>query len=71
MDNDNADFINPITGAPVQDDGHFANSIHIPSIDFGEFHDTTADVHPNNLLNATCGNLSKKYVSFIYNLRLK
>lgn len=64
-------FINPITGAPFP--GHGASAGHFDSssgggsspvleqnLDFGEFHETTADVHPNSLMNATCGNLSKK-----------
>lgn len=29
-------------------------------IDFGEFHETTADVSANSMLHAICGNISMK-----------
>lgn len=71
-----AEFINPITGAPIfnQDnlDIAISNSFVPNSIDDGEFLDTTADVSPNSLKHATCGKLSVKYTlssgKFLLNL---
>lgn len=65
---ENEGYINPITGAPFSGHGASGGSFDSSAgggvlgqnLDFGEFHETTADVHPNSLLNATCGNLSKK-----------
>lgn len=55
-------FINPITGSPIDDEDVQSNRNGIVNsqMDFGVFHETTADVSPNSLLNAICGNISMK-----------
>lgn len=64
MNRSNENFINPITGSPFPNEdigfGDEAFNVLGQNLDFGEFHETTADVHPNSMLNASCGNLSKK-----------
>lgn len=58
---------NPITGAPVsyQDNSDVSNNFLANTIDFGEFMDSTADIHPNRLTHALCGKLTIKYVHFL------
>ena len=60
----NDNFVNAITGSPIDDvdvDIEIDDIAVLNSpIDFGEFHETTADVSSNSLLNAICGNLSMK-----------
>lgn len=55
-------FINAITGSPINDHDIESDDMGVLTnpIDFGEFHETTADVSSNSLLNAICGNLSMK-----------
>ncbi|XP_037044628.1 thyrotropin receptor isoform X2 [Bradysia coprophila] len=58
-------FINPITGSPIDNEDVQSNRIGTVNnpMDFGTFHATTADVSPNSLLNAICGNISMNIVS--------
>lgn len=55
--------MNAITGSPIIDGNDVESDrtgvLNNP-IDFGIFHETTADVSPNSLLNAICGNISMK-----------
>lgn len=61
-------LVNPITGVPVYpSDQSETNLGFVPqfmidsdTLDFGEFHNSAADVQANSLMNATCGILSKK-----------
>lgn len=59
-------FLNPITGSPVgiQEpdilDQDQQSAILRENFDFGEFHETTADVSPNSMMHALCGKLSNK-----------
>lgn len=54
----------PITGAPIsyQDNTDASANFLANNIDFGEFHDSTADIYPNKLRHAVCGKLTIKYV---------
>lgn len=54
---------NPISGA-----NEHVLGVESDLLDFGEFHDGAADVHANSRMNATCGNLSKKYVLRMYSV---
>lgn len=59
-----------ITGKPILENGVFDDQyedmrddeFNSHSIDFGEFHEAAADITPNAVLTATCGNLSQTFV---------
>lgn len=61
-------MMNPITGVPIlANEKDEINLGFVPhymidsdSLDFGEFHDSAADVQANSRMNASCGILSKK-----------
>lgn len=57
---------NPITGAPISYqesiDSDVTNNFIVNNLDFGEFIDSTVDIHPNKLKHAICGKLTIKYV---------
>lgn len=54
--------MNAITGSPIDDKNVESDNLGVINnpIDFGEFHETTADVSPNSMLDAVCGNISMK-----------
>lgn len=55
-------FINAITGSPIANNDIESDQMGVlmNPMDFGEFHETTADVSANSMLNAICGNISMK-----------
>lgn len=67
-------LVNAITGKPfvgngADDAGDFGDTFEFPapdgSMDFGVFHESEADINPNSVLKATCGNLSQKLVQLM------
>lgn len=62
----------PITGAPISyQDNTDASTNFLPNnIDFGEFHDSTADIYPNKLRHAVCGKLTIKYISCYFDINI-
>lgn len=55
-------FVNAITGSPIDDNDVESDRMGVINnpMDFGEFHETTADVSPNSMFDAICGNISMK-----------
>lgn len=61
--NNNFESFNAITGSPVPaEDNNQLDSVYLSNNpDLGEFHESTAEFSNNNILEAICGNLTKKY----------
>lgn len=56
---------NPITGRVTYSDhidNEISNSFVMNNLDFGEFMDSTADIHPNKMKHAICGTLSIRFL---------
>lgn len=53
----------PLIGSPISDDADtFFKSMNeeTKNDDFGEFHNNSAQINTNNVLEALCGNLSQE-----------